>query len=244
MKRHLPITLLILSLIPITWNACSQGPLGFGNDSSATLTIGSTVLPPAMLQQLARSIMIDNCASCHTATGGPGNVYNLTDSVHLISSGLVVPGNPEQSQIYQSIVSGAMPPGGSLSVNDKVIVREWIVAMADPSNGSGGSNGPAPVPSPQGTPTSTPPPNVSFADLQATIFQLKCTGCHGATAPAAQINLTTYAGVRTQVNLGTPSSSKLYLSVTTGGMPKNAAALASGDINKILYWIQNGAPNN
>jgi len=245
-QRHRVLIVLgILGLLPVTWNACSQGPLGLSQQSEAVLTIGDgggTGLTRAELAAKSGQILTASCASCHTATSGPAGVFNLTNTDHLISSGLIVVGKPAQSVIYQSINTGSMPPGGGMSTYDIAVIGEWIASL-------GPSGGPTPTPTPTPTPSSTPgatptPAPVSFANLQSTILTPKCVGCHGGGAPSAGIDLSTYANVKTQVNLANPAMSKLYTSVTTGGMPKGAPALSSTDASKILSWIQNGAPNN
>jgi len=116
----------------LTWNACSQGPLGLGNDSSTTLTTTGSgeTLDLAALQRKTSNIMTSNCASCHTATSGPGNAYNLSDLNYLVTSGLVIAGQPGQSPLYQQISLGLMPPGGGLYAGDKAIVHDWIVALS------------------------------------------------------------------------------------------------------------------
>lgn len=247
-RRRVWIILAIVGLLPATWNACSQGPLGLSQESEAVLTIGGNSGSTSLSDLSAKSsqILATNCSSCHTATTGPSGIYDLTDTNHLISSSLIVVGQPDQSVIYQAISTGTMPPGGGLSASDIATIHDWIVALGQSSGGPTPTPAPGPSPTPGGptpAPSSTPTP-VSFANLQSTILNAKCTGCHSGATPAGNHDLTTYANVMTVVNVSNPANSALYTAVTTGGMPKNAAPLSSLDVNKILTWIQQGAPNN
>lgn len=71
-----------------------------------------------------------------------------------------------------------------------------------------------------------------------------CYACHSGTAGAgAGIKLDNYTSLKTYVNNG-----KLKASIThTAGaspMPKGGGKLNDCSINKIVAWINNGAPNN
>jgi hypothetical protein len=42
----------------------------------------------------------------------------------------VVPGNASSSMLYQDVVNGSMPPGGSLTQAQKDAIKNWINAGA------------------------------------------------------------------------------------------------------------------
>jgi hypothetical protein len=90
---------------------------------------------------------------------------------------------------------------------------------------------------------------ISFnADLLP-VFTKNCalSGCHDAV-PAHNPALTADKAF-TALNSGgfinklLPEQSKIYTEVKSGSMPPSGA-LNSSDVQKILYWIKNGAPNN
>lgn len=85
--------------------------------------------------------------------------------------------------------------------------------------------------------------NVTYSSSVVPVLISNCTSCHGGSTPSAGINLSTYAGVKTQVDNG-----KLWGSVSQASgfsaMPKNAAPLSSCSQSKIKKWIAAGAPNN
>jgi hypothetical protein len=94
-----------------------------------------------------------------------------------------------------------------------------------------------------------PPQDVSFSGDLVPIFSANCTssGCHDAV-PAHKPSLVpdkAYNAIISggYVNTLVPSSSVLYTEVKSGSMPPSGA-LKQADIQKILDWIRNGAPNN
>ena len=79
-------------------------------------------------------ILVANCLRCHV-TGD----FRLTTRAGSLKA--IVPGSPEKSPLYQRIelpsgAAGAMPPGGpQLSKEQRVLIRDWILAGAPWPNG-------------------------------------------------------------------------------------------------------------
>ncbi len=94
-----------------------------------------------------------------------------------------------------------------------------------------------------------PPQAVSFSGDLLPIFTANCatSGCHDAapghhpslTAENAYIAITSGGFIDTVI----PDNSILYGEVKSGSMPPTGA-LKPSDVQKILDWIRNGAPNN
>ena len=96
---------------------------------------------------------------------------------------------------------------------------------------------------------SAPPQDVSFSGDLVPLFAANCTtaGCHDAV-PGHKPALTAdkaYNAILSggYINTAVPAGSILYGAVKSGEMPPSGA-LKSSDIQKILDWIRNGAPNN
>ena len=94
-----------------------------------------------------------------------------------------------------------------------------------------------------------PPQNVSFSGDLLPIFTQNCasSGCHDAT-PAHKPSLVAekaFTAITSggYVNTSVPASSSIYLVVKSGEMPPSGG-LKSSDVQKILDWVRNGAPNN
>lgn len=93
-----------------------------------------------------------------------------------------------------------------------------------------------------------PPQYVSFSGDLVPIFTTNCalSGCHDGSshAPALTSELSYDAIVNGgYVDVVVPTNSILYGEVKSGSMPPTGALKAS-DVQKILDWIRNGAPNN
>jgi hypothetical protein len=93
-----------------------------------------------------------------------------------------------------------------------------------------------------------PPAYVSFSGDLLPIFSANCaqSGCHDGSShdPALTNELAHDAIVNGGfVDIVVPTNSILYGEVKSGSMPPTGALKAS-DVQKILDWIRNGAPNN
>ena len=92
-----------------------------------------------------------------------------------------------------------------------------------------------------------PPQQVSYSgDLQP-IWDASCakSGCHDGAhdpllTPAESYNALMAGGF---VNTAIPNESILYQELSSGSMPPTGK-LPSSDIQMVLDWIKNGAPNN
>ena len=93
-----------------------------------------------------------------------------------------------------------------------------------------------------------PPQYVSFSGDLVPLFSSNCalSGCHDGAShnpdlrpPKAYDALINGGFVNTVV----PTNSIIYGEVKSGDMPPTGA-LKSSDVQKILDWVRNGAPNN
>jgi mono/diheme cytochrome c family protein len=266
--RRKNLSYLILARVFITasvvfflFTSCAFGPagsgFGVGSSSSDTKNGSSALINP--FTDKAMSVISNECTTCHTSTSGPSNIYGLTDSAHLLNAGLIVPGAPDQSVLYNVIASGVMPPNGRLSGSDQAAIHDWILAAAPgatptpaPSPAPPGPTprptatpkpGPSATPAPTPTPTPTPAPP-SFTSLRNSIFNPKCVACHSASGASAGYAFDSYAAVKQTVNTTAPASSLVYTVTKSGSMPKNSSSLTSAQLSQLLQWIQAGAPNN
>jgi hypothetical protein len=126
------------------------------------------------------NIFTPSCAltGCHVQGGvqpslEAGRAYN--NLVGVTSSGYaprlrVMPGNPNNSVLYQKIIGGGngvggpMPPGGMLAQAQMDTIRAWILKGAKNDGPVGGAG-------------------ATLSQLQAQIINQNCTGCHVGAAP-------------------------------------------------------------
>ncbi len=222
---------IILSSFMLFTTSCFKGQLSGSADNNGGNT-GQTI--DNAFQAQALQILKTNCSSCHGSTTGPANVYGLDDPNHLVSSGLIEPGDPNRSPLFMPIADGSMPPSKPVSAADQLVIQNWIanVATTQPTPT------PTPPPLPTPTPTPTPPPTSGepkYSEISTKILSVKCTSCH---------NVSTYARVMKWVSAGNPNSSKLYKEVKSGSMPKGSSKLTTAQVQSIYNWILAGAKNN
>jgi hypothetical protein len=92
------------------------------NNDSTTITEGSNVS-----DQKGVGVLNKRCASCHNPQNAQGDISNITDINYLLYYRLVIPGQPEISDIMQSIKGGSMPPDGQITSDEVAELSEWIL---------------------------------------------------------------------------------------------------------------------
>ncbi len=80
------------------------------------------------VQTKALGILRTNCQTCHI-NQSLGGISNIANATHLLSTGLIIPGNIN-SPLMRSINDNSMPPSGPLTEADKIDLRNWILALA------------------------------------------------------------------------------------------------------------------
>jgi hypothetical protein len=84
----------------------------------------------------------------------------------------------------------------------------------------------------------------SFTDVQANSTYSTCTSCHNSLSHSSGYDFSTYSNAvnsngGNQVVAGSPSTSRLWKKVNTGGSMNDRTTIA---FNEIIYcWIQSGA---
>ncbi len=80
-----------------------------------------------------------------------------------------------------------------------------------------------------------------------TLFAAKCVKCHGATTPAAGLDLSggldALSGLK-QVVKGKPAASSLYQRIADGSMPRGGPALSDSDSGLVWDWIHSLKPKD
>jgi outer membrane biosynthesis protein TonB len=95
------------------------------------------VLRPVSFQREVLPILRSHCLNCHGATGKPKGDVNLTSIANMMKSRggkILVPGKPDESDVYTSITEREMPDGGRPTPTPKELMtlRNWILTGAKP----------------------------------------------------------------------------------------------------------------
>lgn len=215
-KHRIPGADDLISDVPITTTSCSSDT--------------------AYFQQQVLPVFVSNCSmsGCHDAASHEGEII-LTSYSHIMATGDIQPGNPDNSKVYEKIVepnaNDRMPPLPHNALNQQQIdiIRKWILQGARNNSCQSLS-----------CDTLTA---VTYTTTIRTLISGKCQGCHSSSAPGGGYDLSTYAGVKSRVDDG-----RLWGSVNHvpgySAMPKNGNKLSACEISQIKKWIDAGAPNN
>ncbi|MGZ3794234.1 MAG: Ig-like domain-containing protein [Bdellovibrio sp.] len=153
--------IVLFSIFSATISGCGY-PLslvGVKGDSANNNNNTTTSAPvDSALQKAALNTLSQNCSACHGSGSGSGDVHDLDNVKHMVSSGLIVPGDPSKSPLFLEIESGAMPPKGPLAKEEQDIIHDFIVALGAPVQEPTPTPTPAPTPTPTPTPTPSPTP--------------------------------------------------------------------------------------
>jgi hypothetical protein len=123
-------------------SGAAGGPSGGGSGGGPVLDGGADACDAVRSQ--ARTILEVNCAFCHQAPGNQANFDFILDldklktGVSSTGQRFVVPGDPDQSRIYQRMSVGEMPPAGRMprpSMSDIEVIRQWIASCFDGTGG-------------------------------------------------------------------------------------------------------------
>ncbi|MBL7740034.1 MAG: hypothetical protein JNK14_12525 [Chitinophagaceae bacterium] len=185
-------------------------------------------------QQQVLPILVSNCAlgGCHDDASHQDGII-LTSYEKVMASGIVSPGNPGSSDLYEVIVDTdpgdrmPPPPRNPLTQSQTQIIRQWIQ---------------------QGAPnlvcqSMCDSNSFTYSGAIRTLITNKCQGCHSGTAAQGGIDLSTYNGIKAKI-----TDSRLWGSINHHAgfspMPKNGAKLSDCEITQFKKWIEAGSPNN
>lgn len=200
------------------------------NAPNSQESLSSGLSESDVLGQKAMDVLSRRCESCHNPENFKGNITNIMDLNYLLYYRLVIPGQPEISDIIRVIKDGSMPPSGGVTNAELSALSEWIQnGLVD--NGSGVT-----------LPGGSGQIEAKFSSIQTRLLNTKCVGCHNPGNLSGNTDLSTYAGVKTSVN-----ANRLVASVERTGanfMPRNGSRLSADEINAMKQWIANGANND
>lgn len=181
-------------------------------------------------------LIISNCtgigsgsAGCHNAAHHAEGV-RLYDYAHIMQ--LVSPGHPSQSHLLTEGIwqngEDQMPPDGPMPDSLVQLIVTWIQQGAHNNSCVGGCD----------------TNNVTYSGTIRPLFVSKCAGgsCHDAVSPAGSLDLTGYADAFSSANDGSLAGGILHQTDYTAMPP--GQWLSQCEIDQVLIWIQDGAPNN
>lgn len=174
-------------------------------------------------------LISSTCAmsGCHSATR-PADGVDLSTYASIVR--FVTPGNPTGSKIYREIVKTGSermppPPMPAWTPAQVALLSKWI-AQGARNNGCDRCD----------------TVDFKYSTAMKSIMAAKCQGCHNPSNKSGNIDLSTYAGLKSVATNG-----RLYGAITWSvGYSKMPPALKLPDceIRQIRKWIDAGTPNN
>ncbi len=125
MSRQIPLLLLLGLAAACNSTEYKTAPPGANGAGTASPTPGSLEPPTQTVtyQQVHQQIFQPKCISCHSSGHPNLSAY----SAFALDGEHIVPGNPEQSEIYEMVENGQMPRNGPpLTQAELDLVYRWI----------------------------------------------------------------------------------------------------------------------
>lgn len=225
----------LATFVVVSFQNCDAYHGGTALNQSSSSLDGFTLEVDQALQAQSLSILSNRCAACHDQVSS-GNVTHILDVNHLITSGLVTPGDPNAGRIIGSIAAGTMPPGGGVSAADLQTIKNWVASMRLVGNV------PAPSPTPNPLPAGkTVQVNPTLHTQAMNILNTNCAGCHFAGQASGGISNildVNYLVSNSLVVVGDSTLGRLTGSVVDGSMPDGTGArVSAADLQTLRSWI-------
>jgi hypothetical protein len=174
-----------------------------------------------------------NLAGCHNVQSGSGNVI-LADYESIMQSAIVTPFDASGSKIIEVVTSSdpleMMPPVGftPLTTQQKEVLTAWVNQGAKNNSCEG----------------STDTTTVSFSLSVWPIIDNECKSCHNGPLAGGGVQLTNYDEVYASTMNGDLINSILRNGLAAPMPPLQYEPLSQNQIDVILAWKNQGAPNN
>lgn len=184
-------------------------------------------------------VLISNCAKsgCHDETTRADGVV-LTSFENTFSTGDVIPGDPEESDLYERLVEDRlqrrMPPAPAAPLaQDQIdLIFTWISQGAQ--NLSCGDT------STVGECDTT---DISYSVHIQPVLNTYCVGCHKGANPSGGVSLDSHVGVAQVAASGKLLGSIYHLDGFVP-MPQNGDPLSACTIAQVKAWVDSGTPDN
>jgi hypothetical protein len=237
------VLLFSAGLLIFSYQNCNLAPVHEGEfvigSSLPELPEGEVIEVDPVLEEKALQILQNRCVSCHNNSFAEFGINLEGDSLSLVGRGLIVPGLPEASSLYKSVISQSrvadgitpMPIGNPLSSAEKSDLEQWIAQGVQRKQVGG-------------DPQARPEAYYYDSDIKPILEAHDCLQCHsGSSGNGGYIQLDSYAKLMGFVTIGSEDS-LLYDSIVSGRMPKNRAPIPEEKQKIIRAWILNGAPES
>ncbi len=190
------------------------------NCDSDTVYFQNTILP----------MVVSSCATtgCHDKASHKDGII-LTDYASIIRTGEIKPGDPEDSEFFETLTDDGddlmpPPPYNPLNTDQIQQIRTWISQGAKNNVCHDGCD----------------TTQLTFSETIWPMMQSYCTGCHSTVSPGGGIVIAGYDDMLALAGNGSLMGSIRYESAYSP-MPVNQA-LSECSITQLQKWIDDGFP--
>jgi ribosomal protein S16 len=184
--------------------------------------------PNICFQEDILPIFVSKCANntCHNSVDKASG-YDFSNYDGIIRG--VKVNKPDQSEAYTAVNSGEMPPSShpQLDKLEKTMIKNWIKSGAPNSSNC----------------YTCDTSNYTFGAVVNPLIDKWCLSCHTDGNAGAGHNFKTYFGIKNSISTGRFVGS-IQHQAGYSPMPQNSDKLPACDMDRIINWVNAGAPNN
>lgn len=186
-------------------------------------------------EQQILPLLISNCAvpGCHNTATGQNDHIQLTSYASLMNSDIIEMGAPFDSDLWEVINDTdpddrmPRPPQAPLTAAQIDLIGTWLQQGAQNNSCVSGCD----------------TTNVTYSGTIRPIIASNCLGCHSGGSPQGGLNFSSWAPLNSVATSGALSA-VIQHQAPYPAMPPSGPGLSQCNIDKVLIWVQNGAPNN
>lgn len=186
-------------------------------------------------EQQILPLLISNCAvpGCHNQSTNQNDHIQITSYATLMNSDIIDVGDPFDSDLWEAINETdpddrmPRPPQNPLTPAQIALISTWLQQGAQNNSCVSGCD----------------TTNVTYSGTIQPIIASNCLGCHQGASPQGGLNFTSWSVLNNVATTGRLAGA-IQHQTPYASMPPSGPGLSQCNIDKILIWVQDGAPNN
>lgn len=226
--------IIIIFSVLIMVSACKHETLIKNKLEKIECETGTIDFVNQVLPILESSCATSGCHDAKTATDGV-----ILDNIdHILETGGINKGKATSSEMYKVLNetgNDKMPPSGSLTLEQKDIIKNWINQGAKYIECTNFEE--------DTILDNCDTTKFKFQDDIKPLIDGDCVACHSGTSASGGVKLETYTEVKVSVDNGKLSASVNH-EIGTSAMPQGATKWDDCKLDKLRKWIEDGAQNN
>lgn len=221
---------------PIGPDDLAGGGGGGGNGPGPDPDPADTCNPSVVyFEQQILPLLISNCAvpGCHNQATNNNDDIQITSYATLMNSDIIRMDDPFDSDLWEAINETdpddrmPRPPQNPLTPAQIALISTWLQQGAQNNSCVSGCD----------------TTNVTYSGTIQPIIAGNCIGCHSGGSPQGGLNFSSWSVLNQVASTGQLAGAIQHQS-PFASMPPSGPGLSACNIDKMLIWIEDGAPNN